>query len=129
MYSNLLFKRGVDSTQLSELHPALLIVLGFIALYCKEHDLQCVITSIKDDAPGRKSKTHEEGRAIDFSVRGIPRLHQRRLEHQLNTRYGTELGTAPEGKPWRVIVIHDAGSGSHIHAQVRRDALISWIRS
>ena len=78
---------------------------------------------MSDPVGGRISKTHEEGRAVDVSIKGFSEFHLRRLPHFLNTRFGKDWGTNKVGSndlP-RVCVVHDAGSGNHIHLQVKRN--------
>lgn len=128
-HTNLQFKDGVNPLDLAKIHPALLFVLGFIALYAKAFSLPVVVSSITDDAPNRKSKTHEDGRALDISLNGWGELHIHRLEFIVNQRFARELGTAPSGEPLRVIKVHDAGTGNHIHAQVRVNAMLENLLS
>lgn len=110
--------------------PWLLIIFGELCAYAHTYGLPVVITSIIDDKPyldgvqdatGRKTGTHREGRALDISINMWPQLHIERVVYQLNKKYGDEWGTGPTPESAKkVAVYHDAGSGYHIHLQCKR---------
>lgn len=113
-------KDGVNIEDLMYMNPYLLKMLTSLALYCSEHQLPCVVTSIMDDAEGRVSKTHEQGRAFDVSVRDWPELHIHRVVHQFNQKY-KDVGaiSSKDGKS-RPVVYHKVdGNAFHFHFQVR----------
>lgn len=109
----------VDSGDFLELNPWLMVVFGEFCAYARYHGLPVVVTSIKDEAEGRKSETHEDGRAIDISSIGWSDFHIQRLSYHLNVKYSELIGTAPRGKDPIVCLHHDSGSGYHFHLQVR----------
>lgn len=121
-YNNFQYKAGVNPADLGELHPAMYILIGEAALYATLFGLPLVFTSIMDTVPGRISKTHEDGRGVDLSVRGWGDLHPYRFAKYLNDKYAEELGTAPAGKPLKVIPDIDHGTARHLHLQVRVNA-------
>ncbi len=114
-------KDDVDLNDLKELQPACWILLTAALLYCKEHNIMLTITSIKSDRKNVNSvsKTHEEGRALDISVRGWSSLHRTRLCYILNRDYLHLAAVSYKDHKPRAAVLHDSGYGEHIHLQVK----------
>lgn len=114
------FKPGVDPYDLQFLHPAVWILLTAAILYCEEHDLPFIITSLINDREGveAKSRTHEEGRAIDISVRGWSESQIHRFCHKMTTNYRDIAAISASDLEPRAALYHD----NHIHLQVRPNA-------
>jgi len=95
-------------------------------VYADLKNLPALVTSMfSDPVPNRVSTTHEDKRAIDFSLRGWGEANIAELEATLNYTYGSIWGTCREGGKPRVCVVHNSGSGRHFHLQVRRKSHIS----
>ena len=114
-------KEDIQLEDFQKLHPAIWIIFTGALLYCKRNNLVCRITSIISDRGNvnAKSKTHEEGRAIDIGVRpsdGWNPVHAQRLSYQLNKDY-SELAAISysDHKPRAAIAKSD-----HIHLQCRK---------
>jgi len=91
--------------------------------YCQKNSLPCKISSIRSDRKNIRSvsKTHETGRAIDFSIRGWTTDDIDDCVHYFNRHYSNIAAISySDGKP-RAIVHHNFGHGDHIHIQVRPD--------
>jgi len=119
-------KKECKQEDLQMIEPALLILFTRVVLYCAEWKIPCMVTSIISDrenvASVSTSSTHEEGRALDISTRGMTEQHIYRLVHIMNMEYRDIAAiSAIDGQP-RAAIYHDAGTGPHIHLQVRRDA-------
>ncbi len=72
---------------------------------------------------GRKEppkSPHEDGRAADFSIRGLTEAEIAGLVDYLNTRFPYQGSSK-----YRTALRHDVGQGDHIHVQVS-PALQSW---
>ncbi len=109
-------------SELQYISPWLLIILADVVLWAKQRSLPVVITSIvrEEDDGISESTTHQEGRAIDLSVRGWSQANIENLAKYLNDKYGKKIGTSPAGKPTIVCKYHNNGNGWHFHLQVRR---------
>ena len=114
-------KEDIDLEDLQKLNPAIWIIFTAALLYCKKNNLVCRITSIISDRGkvNAKSRTHEEGRAIDIGVRtedGWNPVHAQRLCYQLNRDY-SEIAAISYSD-------HKARAGipksDHIHLQCRK---------
>ena len=111
--------------ELIYMNPFLAIVFNYLVAYGLENDLPIVVTSIGKPAPGRiENSPHNPDpvhgiRAIDISTRHWSDLHIHRIRKKINIMY-RDWGTAPMGKPPQTIIYHDAGTGKHLHVQVRR---------
>lgn len=119
-------KDDIDLNDLQKLQPAIWIIFTGALLYCKRHNLTCRITSIISDRGqvNAKSKTHEQGRAIDLGVRaedGWTQLHISRLAHQLCQDYEDIAALSYSDLSPRAAIV----KSNHIHLQCRPDADIS----
>lgn len=119
-------KSEVNPLDIYSLNPWLIMVFGEFCAYAMRYNLPVIISSMIDEAPGRVSATHEEGRAIDVSSKGWDRLHIERIKFHLNSKYGKEFGTAPKDIKPMVLVHHDAGTGYHFHLQTKRFNYVSY---
>jgi len=104
------------------LSPAAMMLLCDVILWCEQKQLSCQFTSAfsdftEDQALNRISSTHREGRAFDLSTRGWGRETILECKRIFTAKYRT-ISAIDEHKEPRLCVIHDAGSGEHIHFQV-----------
>ena len=110
-------KDGLNINDLLFLDPTILEMLGYIAAYASEFNLPCVITSLREDVPGRKFRTHEEGRAVDLSVRDWSEYHIHTLVHAFKNSFKMRGAYNHTGEN-RPIVYHKVDGGAyHFHIQ------------
>lgn len=127
------FKDELDVKDLHRMKPHILMVLVEYIDWCRNKALPCVISSLKEDVPGRRSSTHCEGRAFDASVRHWGDDAQERdelaaeCEEFFNNKY-SNLGTAPRGRPPVVCVYHENAGQEHIEPEKRRKHLHFQVR-
>jgi len=112
-------KDGVDLGDLMLIHPNLMQLFSAFLLYCGEFKLPCVVTSVVEHLDVRVSMTHDDGRAIDISVKGWDDFHIHRIQYHLNKKFADIAAISySDGLP-RAIVYHDVGLGKHFHLQVK----------
>jgi hypothetical protein len=121
---NLPHKPEVKPSDWDSVHENLLGLLDFAVDFATDHDLPILITSIiRPKIKGvSKSKTHEEGRAFDLSVRGWTKELIKKLVNQLNEKFKTGAISSTDLKE-REVVYEDgvtAGTAPHLHFQVRK---------
>ena len=119
-------KEDIDLNDLQKLQPAIWIIFTGALLYCKRHNLTCRITSIISDRGqvNAKSKTHEQGRAIDLGIRkedGWSDLHVSRLAHTLCQDYEDIAALSHSDLSPRACIIKP----DHLHLQCRPNADVS----
>ena len=113
-------KPEVDIFDLLRVDPVILGMIAFTYEYCTQYNLPCVITSLMEDAPNRKFKTHSDGRAADLSSRGWGDFHIARFQHEFKKVFKGKGAFNSKGED-RPIVYHKVEGGvSHFHMQVRR---------
>jgi len=122
------FKPELDINDLRRMKPKIVWLMIDFWQYCKEKNLPCLITSLMEDAPGRKSTTHVSGRAFDASARGWSTDEIDNFIIDFNNKW-KNIGTAPLGKPPKAVIFHVTRNGEgemispgHFHFQVRRGA-------
>lgn len=113
-------KKDVALNDFMFLHPYLVLIYANLCVYAYNNTLPIVVSSMIDKAPGRKSQTHKEGRAIDLSVHGWPDLKIKEITKKLNREFKHLAAISASDKKPRAVVVHDSGSGVHFHLQVRR---------
>jgi len=112
------FKPEVTLNDLENANPKLLIVLGYFGLFCQEHTLPCLITSLFTDAVKiRSSSTHRDGRAFDASIRGFTDEDIKMLVEYMEDKVGS-LGAISLSDNIRRVVICHGGTARHLHFQV-----------
>ena len=94
---NITFKDELDVADLRRMQPKIIWLLIDFWHHCKINNLPCLITSLMEDAPGRKSTTHKDGRAFDASVRGWKEEDIDLFLVNFNNKW-RNIGTAPRGK-------------------------------
>ena len=113
-------KDGLDHLDLYYLDPIVLNMLAYTAEYAFQHSLPCVITSMREDAPGRKTSTHKDGRAIDISVKGWNDYHIHTFIFNFQKKF-KGLGAYNKAGENRPIVYHKVeGCALHFHLQCKR---------
>jgi len=113
-------KDKVNFEDLKDVHPNLLVLLVYAYQYARRYELPFTITSIKDRFSGRISKSHEEGRAIDLSVKAWPEFHILRLTKKMNEEFESIGAISKSDGISRACVYHKVeGNAWHFHLQVR----------
>ena len=128
------FKEGLDEKDVFYMHPHLFAIYAFINLFCYQHGIKFVTTSMfrtpeHDSKIGAISKTHQEDRAFDFSIRedhGWNYIKVQRLLDDIQSEkrlfnYGAKVWADKEKTKLirRPIVIHKVKGGAmHAHVQV-----------
>lgn len=117
-------KKGVNSEDWSRVADDLALIAEFVCQYAITMKLPILFTSIiRPKIKGvSKSKTHEEGRAFDISVRGWDRKYIDELVNLVNSSFKVGAISASDGVE-REAVYEDgvtAGTAPHIHFQVRK---------
>ena len=110
-------KEGLDINDLLFLDPTILEMLAYISEYTDKYDLPFLITSLREDAPGRKHNTHKEGRAVDLSFRVWSDLHIQTLLFNFKKKFKGRgaFNSSVENRP---IVYHKTEHGAyHFHIQ------------
>lgn len=130
--SDINFAPGINPKDIHRIHPKLRDMLRFIAAFCKQENIKFVITSMirteeRNKAVGSVSKTHVEGRAVDFSIKEQWGWTPELVWHitQKVIRNYKEYGAFSNVNGKQVVIFtHDAGTGTHVHLQVHR--LLPW---
>lgn len=116
-------KAGVNSMDWHKVNEKLLILAAYTLVYCKSKGLPIIFTSIiRPQIKGvSKSKTHEQGRAFDLSVRGWSKADILEFVDKINKEYKLGAVSAATGEE-KEAVYEDgitAGKGAHLHVQCR----------
>lgn len=117
-------KKGVNPNDWFSVADDLAKIAEFVCHYAFTMNLPILFTSIiRPKIKGvSKSKTHEEGRAFDISVRGWPKKYILELVKMVNEAFSVGAISASDGVE-REAVYEDgvsAGTAPHIHFQVRK---------
>ena len=118
-------KEEVNLEDIMELHPNCLGLLYAFIMYCNFKGLPCKITSIKDEAAGRVSRSHAQGRAVDISARGFSTDDIDDALIHFNKNYENIAAISAKDLKPRALVYHQAKlpDGSlgvaHFHLQVK----------
>ena len=113
-------KPEVDIFDLLRVDPVILEMIAFTYDYCLQYNLKCMITSLMEDVPGRRTSTHSDGRAVDFHSESWSDFHIARFQHEFRKKFRGKgaFNRAGEDRP---IVYHKVPGGvAHFHMQVRR---------
>lgn len=136
------YNRNINPGDLDYLHPSMFLMLGYVNQFCAKRGIRLVLSSIirsrlRDQQLGAISKTHQQGRAVDISIRSVhgwTNAYVRELEDDLNLLCDTQylenkfpnpfyqIGAIAYGTLEQVsIVVHGNhnGIGNHAHLQVR----------
>lgn len=111
------FKTWSALSQFRDLHPEMRGLLEWVYRSAWPTDVVMVITRIADYDAGQKTAVHTEGppwRAVDLRISNIPTKDAERVRDAVNAAWRYD----PNRPEMRCCVLHDAGSGNHIHLQV-----------
>lgn len=119
--------KNTDHTESEVISPVLKVVIDDLSDWCNERGITLHITSLirseaENERIGAISDTHIEGRAVDFSIKSEYGWTDKLINDMvtyLEEKYG-HLGAVTEKGISRLIVIHDAGLGLHVHIQIRK---------
>lgn len=116
------FKHQEDMELFFKLHPVLMVILTDMYSYCYDNNMEFVITdtisTIEEDRKlKRVSSTHRTHRAADIRIKNWDNLELKDFQNHFNQKYKDFASVNSSGEP-RLVVIHDAGYGSHGHIQI-----------
>ncbi len=120
------FKNELVEERSKLMHPEVIkIMYEMITWVFHVHEINPVITETvttreEDKFLGRKSSTHNEGRAFDMRTRDWTKAQITQFREYFNKLYG-HLGALTTKNEPILIVHHDAGHGPHFHVQFNRD--------
>lgn len=120
----MIFKHKKDIERVLHLHPVTLIILMDMYAHCLKNEMWFEITSTvstleEDEAIGRQSTTHREGRAFDLSIGKwspsqleyfLTHFRDKYREYAAKTLYGERV----------LIPDVNHGTAPHIHVQISR---------
>ncbi len=118
------FKTKQVEKGFEKLHPKLKEILLDLDGFFEDASETMFITETKttpemDKLVGRKSKTHQQGRAVDISTtRGLDGIFIAELIRYANQRYSDFAALSKKGEK-RLLVYGDKDHLDHIHLQVR----------
>lgn len=123
------FKQSHHLYDLPYLHPNMYFIIGTLSKFCQENGIKLVFTSAirtprHNKMIGATSKTHEQGRGLDFSIRSKHGWTYDLIQEvvSLITKKHSDIGaiSAKTGLS-RPIYIHKNANnnGKHGHLQVR----------
>jgi len=120
-----ILKDDVNPDELLSMNPLLWQMFSYVVGFCAEHNIKMVVSSIyRPPNDGISvSTTHQDYRAFDVSLKkehGWTDGKISLIENEINHTF-LHIGAVSynTGKS-RPIVVHDTGSGMHLHFQVRR---------
>ena len=119
MEKHFTIKPNVSLEDMMMLDPRLIGMFSHFLIYALDLGLPVNVTSMIDEANGRVSRSHKEGRAIDISAKGWTHEQAKQAE-TLFKRWYRPIGaiSSKTGKP-NAVYYHNAGSGWHFHLQVK----------
>lgn len=110
---------GVKFSDFQYMRPRLMLVLSYISEYCKNNGMPLMITSLFTDYAGeRVSKSHEDGRAFDMSIKNWPEREIDKFKKHMKqfNKYGAY---SRSDFKQRLVVDHGKGDNRHLHIQVK----------
>ena len=113
-----------DIHEFFQLKPELLLVISTINLDFHKKGYDLVVTSMirklcEDKKLKAVSKSHQEGRAVDISIKGIDKAWLKQYCKELEEIFSDIAAISAKTLKPRLTVIHDNGNGYHLHLQVR----------
>lgn len=116
-------KNDICLDDLMLLNPILIKMIGFFVMYSFEKKLPCTMTSLQSDhiSVKRASRTHLDGRAVDFSAKGWSLDEIEEVLIDFNREFkGYGAISASDGVE-RAIIYHKVSGGEyHFHIQTKR---------
>jgi len=116
-------KSDCDLKDMRMISPTLMIMFATVLEFADTYNLPVKITSIISDRINvvSKSKTHETGRALDFSVAGWSSRNIGDLTAILLEKHEEIAAISSSDLKPKPLVCHDyLGQGSHCHLQSKR---------
>jgi hypothetical protein len=121
------FKEGKEKELLEEFQqclPRTQMLMEDMGRYFVNHGHQMIVTDImsdemEDEALGRVSKSHREGRAFDFRTRGLSKDFLDGVEKRFEHIYKHWAAISAKSLQPELIVYHNNGNGQHGHVQIR----------
>lgn len=110
-----------DINEIMSLSPWLLIILADVIMWALARNLVVTVTSLlRPENDGiSESRTHQEGRAFDLSVKGWSEAQIRELCDYINLKYQAIGAISAKDGVSRACFYHNNGNGWHFHFQVR----------
>jgi hypothetical protein len=115
------FKHKEDEMMFTMLHPALIMIFADLAYYAQsKHNIDLVVTETittedEDKKLRRRSKSHQQGRAIDIRTRDIdPFIVQDLINYVNNKREYLRFHYMSKTGIKRLAFFH-VGNAEHIH--------------
>lgn len=113
-------KQETDINDLMYFNPKLLLLFAELCVYAHNNNLPVVITSMREDVPGREYKTHKEGRAFDVSTKGWDIKNIKEVEYNFNDQFCDIAAIGYESRKPKAVVYHKINDGAyHFHFQVK----------
>lgn len=115
-------KEDCEVMDITMLSPKLMIMFATLLEFADSRNLPVKITSIISDRIDvqAKSKTHEQGRALDFSILGWREKDVEDIQAIMLLKHKDIAAISASDLKARPVVVHNAGYGSHGHLQCRR---------
>jgi hypothetical protein len=110
--------RSAYQEEIVMLTPAMLLLLGSFVELCYTLDIPVKITSITEKIEGRTSTAHEEGRAVDISVREWSEDEINYVVRTINEKHKDIAAISSSDLKPRAAIVHSV-FGRHIHLQVK----------
>lgn len=114
-------KPEVNISDLQNIKPELMMLFAAFVYYCNKVGKLAVITSIiTDSVVGRKSKTHDQGRAFDARALGWSDAEVNKLVKYFNRKFVDIAAISASDREPRAVVHHKVdGNAYHFHFQVK----------
>lgn len=112
-----------------QISPILQSIVEEMSRWLDERDVTMIITetltTIKIDRMlNRVSSSHREGRAVDVSVRNIPKSILMDFITHFSEKYNKLGAVSKDDKIRRLIVYRPHGTGPHLHIQIGKDIIV-----
>lgn len=120
------FKDQKTAIRFMYVHPMLSLIVADINLYCwnkfkrKITITSAVRTEQEDRKLGARSTTHQEGRAVDISVKGLDADQILEIEDYFESKYSGYGAYSASTMDENLIVYH-VGTAPHLHIQLNRN--------
>lgn len=107
--------------EIMQLSPWLLVILADVIMWALSRKLPITLTSLMRELNDgiSESKTHQEGRAFDISVKGWTQDQIKELSDYINLKYSAIGAISSKDGVSRACYYHNNGNGWHFHIQVR----------
>lgn len=110
----------------NKLVPQLQELCEAMWFFTTENEMPFVITETLtngeiDEALGRVSQSHQEGRAVDIRVKDWPSDFIEKFKKHFTENYNHLGAVSKSDGVRRLIVHHNSGHGDHFHIQIGRD--------